>query len=180
DSSFVWAGVEIDGAWRSTDSGKRWERSDRGMKTEDIHGFLVVHNGGRALLATTNAGLHVSRDDGASWTMRPIDSAWQYTRSIVERPDGSGVMFMTNGDGPPGTSGRLFRSRNHGADWEDAGLPGAVESSAYFLAINSADPMLIYVAATLGQIYRSTDGGESWTALKRRLGEIRALAWLPD
>jgi hypothetical protein len=32
----------------------------------------------------------------------------------------------------------------------------------------------------LGQIWRSTDGGESWTSLKRRLGEIRALAWLPD
>jgi hypothetical protein len=29
-------------------------------------------------------------------------------------------------------------------------------------------------------LYRSTDGGESWTVLKRRLGEIRALAWLPD
>jgi photosystem II stability/assembly factor-like uncharacterized protein len=150
------------------------------MKTEDIHGFAVVHNGGRVLLATTNAGLHVSRDDGANWMMRPIDSEWQYTRSVLERPDGSGVMFMTNGDGPPGTAGRLFRSRNHGADWEDAGLPGEVESSAYFLAANRADPKLIYAAATLGQIYRSTDGGESWSALKRRLGEIRALAWLPD
>ena len=39
---------------------------------------------------------------------------------------------------------------------------------------------LIFSAATLGQVYRSTDGGETWTALKRRLGEIRALAWLPD
>ena len=46
--------------------------------------------------------------------------------------------------------------------------------------INPADSKLMYAAATLGQIYRSTDGGESWTALKRRLGEIRALAWLPD
>jgi hypothetical protein len=36
------------------------------------------------------------------------------------------------------------------------------------------------VVATLGQIWCSTDGGESWTPLKRRLGEIRALAWLPD
>lgn len=54
------------------------------------------------------------------------------------------------------------------------------ESSAYFLATNPVDPKLIYAAATLGQIYRSTDGGESWRVLKRRLGEIRALAWLPD
>jgi hypothetical protein len=29
-------------------------------------------------------------------------------------------------------------------------------------------------------LFRSTDGGETWTALKRRLPEIRALAWLPD
>jgi len=89
-------------------------------------------------------------------------------------------MFMTNGNGPPGTAGRLFRSRNYGADWEDASLPGEAESSVYFLAVNPADPNLIYVAATLGQLWRSTDGGESWTALQRRLGEIRALAWLPD
>lgn len=180
DSSFIWAGVEIDGAWRSRDGAKRWERSSVGMKSQDIHGFAVLHNGGRVLLATTDAGLHVSHDDGASWTMRSIDSPWQYTRSIVERPDHSGIMFMTNGNGPPGTAGRLFRSRNYGVDWEDVKLPGEVESSVYFLAVNPADPNLIYAAATLGQIYRSTDGGESWTVLKRRLGEIRALAWLPD
>jgi photosystem II stability/assembly factor-like uncharacterized protein len=180
DSSLAWAGVEIDGAWRSTDSGIRWERCDSGLKSQDIHGFAVVLNGKRVLYATTDAGLHVSEDNGTTWTMRPIDSAWQYTRSIVERPDRSGVMFMTNGNGPPGTAGRLFRSRNYGEDWEDVGLPGEVESSAYFLATNRADPKLVYAAATLGQIYRSTDGGESWTALKRRLGEIRALAWLPD
>ena len=86
---------------------------------------------------------------------------------------------MTYGNGPPGTDGRLFRSRNHGADWEAAGLPGEAESSVYFLAVNPADPQLIFAAANLGQLWRSNDGGENWTALKRRLGEIRALAWLP-
>ena len=64
------------------------------------------------------------------------------------------------------------------AHWEDANLPGEVESSVYWLA--STQPLrVIFAAATLGAL-RSTDGGESWTALKRRLGEIRALAWLPD
>jgi photosystem II stability/assembly factor-like uncharacterized protein len=174
DSSRVWAGVEIDGAWRSRDGGEHWERSGDGLKTQDIHGFAVVHNGKRVLLATTDAGLHVSCDDGASWTMQPIDSDWQYTRSIVERTDKTGVMFMTNGNGPPGTAGRLFRSRNYGADWEDVRLPSEAESSVYFLAVNRADQNLVYAAATLGQIWRSTDGGESWTPVKRRLGEIRA------
>ena len=179
DATIVWASVEIDGAWRSTDGGEHWERCSEDMMSQDIHGFAVVHNGARSLYATTNAGLHVSEDNGANWTMTPIASDWQYTRSIIERPDRTGIMFMTNGNGPPGTDGRLFRSRNHGADWEDAGLPGEAESSVYFLAVNPADPQLIFAAANLGQLWRSNDGGENWTALKRRLGEIRALAWLP-
>jgi photosystem II stability/assembly factor-like uncharacterized protein len=76
--------------------------------------------------------------------------------------------------------GGCYRSRDNGVTWEDAKLPGEVESSCYFLAVNAADPNLIFAAATLGQIYRSIDGGERWTAIKRRLGEIRAIAWMPD
>jgi hypothetical protein len=176
----VWAGVEIDGAWRSSDGGIHWERVAKGLETDDIHGFTVVRNGGRILYATTNAGLHASRDAGESWSLQKIDSPWQYTRSIVARADQSGIMFMTNGNGPPGSAGRLFVSRDWGANWTDAKLPGEVESSIYFLATHAADPKLIFVAANLGQLYRSTDGGESWVGLKRRLGEIRTLVWLPD
>ena len=34
-------------------------------------------------------------------------------------------------------------------------------------------------ATNLGQIYRSADGGERWTKLRRELGEIRAILWRP-
>lgn len=175
DRAAVWAGVEIDGAWRSTDGGERWERVSKGLVTEDIHGFGMAK--GR-LFATTDSGLHEAREGGASWELRKLPSTWQYVRSFAERPDGKGIVFLTNGDGAPGNAGRLWRSRDYGAHWEDAGLPAPVESSLYFLAVNPADPMLVFAAATLGQLYRSTDGGESWSALKRRLGEIRCLAWL--
>jgi photosystem II stability/assembly factor-like uncharacterized protein len=175
DASALLAGVEIDGAWRSTDGGERWERVSKGLVSADIHGFGMV---GKKLFATSDSGLHESRDGGASWELQPLSSKWQYVRSLVERPDGKGVAFLTNGDGAPGTTGRLWRSRDDGAHWEDAGLPAPVESSVYFLAVNPADPMLVFAAATLGQLYRSTDGGESWTALRRRLSEIRCLAWL--
>jgi photosystem II stability/assembly factor-like uncharacterized protein len=187
DGAKLWAGVEIDGAWRSLDGGDTWERITDGLqspvdgrKSQDIHGLTVVYNGKRRLFMSTNIGIFVSENDGTSWDFRRLESQWQYTRSIVERTDETGVMFVTNGNGPPGTSGRLFRSRDHGEAWEDVPLPGTVESSAYFMAVHPSDPKLIYVAATLGQIYRSQDGGESWTEFKRRLPEIRAIAWLPD
>jgi photosystem II stability/assembly factor-like uncharacterized protein len=176
----VWAGVEIDAVWRSEDGGRSWRQTTKGLASKDIHGFALVRNGQRVLYATTNEGLHASRDDGETWTLQTIDSPWQYVRAIGSRADASGVMFMTNGDGPPGWSGRLFRSRDHGARWEDVRLPGEVQSSVYTLAAHPADPSLLFAATCLGQIYRTTDAGETWTALRRRLGEIRALAWLPS
>jgi photosystem II stability/assembly factor-like uncharacterized protein len=48
------------------------------------------------------------------------------------------------------------------------------------VATHKADPKLIFASSSLGQIYRSTDEGENWTALKRRLGEIRHVIWLPN
>ncbi|MFM9966780.1 MAG: WD40/YVTN/BNR-like repeat-containing protein [Burkholderiales bacterium] len=176
----IWAGVEIDGVWRSVDGGEHWTRSSKGLITDDIHGLTLVRNGLRKLFAATNKGLHVSVNEGANWQFQRIDSPWQYSRDIVERADGSGVMFLTNGDGPPGTDGRLHRSRDFGATWERVALPAEIQSSVYFLATNPADANLIFVATNLGQLFRSTDGGETFIALKRRLGEIRCLLWLPD
>jgi photosystem II stability/assembly factor-like uncharacterized protein len=176
DATGVYAGVEVDSVWRSDDAGRTWDKSTEGLASPDIHGFTVV--GGR-IYATTNAGLHASEDGGSTWVHRPIDSPWQYVRSIVQRPDDSGTMFMTNGDGAPGTQGRLYRSRDFGETWQHVPLPGEVQSSLYFLTVDPADPDLAFAATSLGQFYRTTDGGETWSALPRRLGEIRALHWQP-
>ena len=39
------------------------------MTSDDLHGIAVVRNGSRIVYATTNKGLHVSRDGGVSWTI---------------------------------------------------------------------------------------------------------------
>jgi photosystem II stability/assembly factor-like uncharacterized protein len=179
DPDLVFAGLEIGGAWRSTDGGKSFRETSRGLISEDVHDITVVRNGSRLLYATTNMGLHVSRDDGDSWELMPLDSASQYTRGVTPRADDSGFVLLCNGDGPPGSWGRLMRSRDHGAHWEDAKLPGPLQSSAWCVATNAADPKLIFAATALGQYFRSDDGGENWIALPRRLTETRALTWVP-
>jgi photosystem II stability/assembly factor-like uncharacterized protein len=179
DPAFVWAGVEIDGAWLSRDGGVTFTRQAAGLKSDDVHGFAAPTGASRTVFATTNAGLHRSNDEGQNWVFESIDSEWQYTRSIMSLTDRSDVMFLTNGNGAPGTKGRLFRSNDGGRKWLDVRLPGSVESSVYFLATHPADPNLVFAAATLGQLYRSDDGGEKWIALPQRLSEIRAIAWMP-
>jgi photosystem II stability/assembly factor-like uncharacterized protein len=180
DPDLVCACVEIDDAWVSRDGGRTFERRNYGFEgaAADVHGLAIVRNGrGRRVFAATAFGLHSSDDDGKSWRLQKLASPWQYTRSIVERPDRTGVMYLTNGSGSPGWHGRLFRSLDYGETWQDAGLPGAVQSSIYFLAVNPANPMLAFAAGSLGQLYRTTDGGTIWVELPRRLGEIRAIAW---
>ena len=177
DERTLWAGAEIDGVRRSTDSGRTWQTCNNGLPTLDIHGMAVVQNGSKAVFATTNEGLFRSEDNGASWRHLRLNSTWQYTRTIWPRADGKGTVFLTNGDGPPGSTGRLWRSRDYGATWEDAGLPPVLNSTPWCIATNAADPNLIFVCSNLGQFFRSTDGGETWRKLARELGEVRALMW---
>ena len=97
----------------------------------------------------------------------------------MPRADHNGTLFLTNGDGPPGSTGKLQRSRDYGRTWQDAGLPGELNSTPWCISTHPADPRLIFVCSNLGQLFRSRDGGESWTRLKREFGEIRALMWQP-
>jgi photosystem II stability/assembly factor-like uncharacterized protein len=179
DPDLVWAGLEIGGVWRSTDGGKTFHSASQGLVSDDVHDINVTRNGERILYATTNKGLHVSRNDGDTWELTPLESPAQYTRGVTPRADRNGFVLLCNGDGPPGSWGKLMRSRDHGAHWEDAGLPGPLQSSAWCVATNPADHNLIFAATALGQYYRSRDGGETWSALPRRLTETRALAWVP-
>ncbi len=179
DSLLGWAGVELDGVWRTTDGGVTWRKTTAGLASEDIHGLAVTNNGGRRVFATTDRGLHISEDDGDTWQLQTLDSPSNYTRAIVPAASRDGALFLTNGDGPPGSWGRLYRSSDSGKHWRQVALPGNVESSMWSVAANAADPKLIFASAALGQIYRSVDAGENWMALKRRLGEIRHVLWLP-
>ena len=118
DPEMVCACVEIDDAGVGGDGGRSFRRSDDGIALGDVRGMAIVRNGARTLYATTAFGLHASTDDGATWRLQHINSPWQYTRSIVERADRTGTMFLTNGSGAPGWHGRLYRSRDRGTSWK--------------------------------------------------------------
>jgi photosystem II stability/assembly factor-like uncharacterized protein len=166
--------------YRSTDGGRTWAKRIEGLISDDIHGLAVVRdNGRRKLFATTNKGLHLSLDDGESWQFRQLDSEWQYTRAIVERADGRGTIFLSNGNGPPGSTGRLLRSRDYGETWSDARLPGELNSTLWCIAVHPSNPNLVFVCTNYGQLYLSEDGGDTWAKLKREFGEIRALLMRP-
>jgi photosystem II stability/assembly factor-like uncharacterized protein len=175
----LWAGVEIDGIWTSTDGGASFRRVGQGLSSADIHGLAIVERDGRrVMLATTNNDLNVSHDDGLTW--RPQDIGKQfghgYCRGLKQRPDRPETLFVGNGDGPPGSVGAAWRSLDGGQTWQKLALPGVPNSTIWDFAFHPAAPDNMYAYSVSGEVYQSADGGEQWRKLPREFGEIRSLA----
>jgi photosystem II stability/assembly factor-like uncharacterized protein len=179
----VWAGVEIDGLYRSRDAGKRWEAVGTGLSSRDIHALVVVPGDGRPqrLLASTNNDVNRSEDGGATWQPLGLGRALPlpYFRGLAQKCGQPEVVLLGNGDFPPGTEGLVARSTDGGATWQPARLPGRANSTVWNFAVNPSDPERVYASSVSGQVYRSADGGASWEKLAREFGEVRALLWTP-
>jgi len=179
----VWAGVEIDGLLRSRDGGRSWQKVGSGLSSLDIHALAIVPANGREkrLLASTNNDLNLSTDDGETWQPLQIGKMlpWSYFRGLAQHPHRPEVVLLGNGAGPPGDAGTVARSSDAGTTWQVATMPGQANSTIWNFAVHAADPELAYASSVSGEIYRSTDGGDSWLKLEREFGEIRALAWAP-
>jgi photosystem II stability/assembly factor-like uncharacterized protein len=180
DPDGIWLSVEIDAIHRSEDGGDSWRRLNQGLVTDDVHGIAIMREGNRrVVLAAVNRGVHRSDDDGRTFAKVEFDTPWPYTRAVVAKADDSGTVFLTNGDGPPGTWGRLYRSRDFGRQWTELALPVGTNSTLWTISVHPHDPDLVFVCSNLGQMFRSTDGGDSWIKLRRELGEIRCAHWRP-
>ena len=179
----IWAGVEIDGLYRSRDAGQTWQKIGSGLSSLDIHALTIVSEGrGQArLLASTNNDLNVSVDNGESWQPQRLGQTlpYPYFRGMAQLPDRPGTVLLGNGDGPPGTTGLVVRSTDAGVTWRETHMPGRANSTIWNFAVHPADPELVYASSVSGEVYRSTDGGAIWQKLPREFGEIRALAWTP-
>ncbi len=182
DRDTIWITVEIDGVFRSKDRGKSWEIVIRGLHDNDTHDlvFRDHEDGSRTILCSTEDGVHRSRDNGDTWEQLQIPQAkWDYFRSLKQPAENSDVVVASVGDKPSGEAGMFLISRDFGESWSVADLSHPPNSTLWSIGTNAADTSMMYAATIFGQIFKSTDGGESWTKMKRELGEIRMITWAP-
>lgn len=180
DDRTIWAGVEIDGVYRSTDDGITWTAHKEGLNSLDIHGLAVIPGTPKTLIATTNQGICTSTDNGETWQDLHVKDRfpWGYCRGIARKADGSSTAFVGNGNGPPGDAGAIQRSDDHGQSWHQAALSIQPNSTIWNFATNPANPSLLFAYSISGQVFRSTNGGATWTKLRREFGEVRAMVWV--
>lgn len=188
DSRTVWAGIEVDGVYKSLDGGDSWlHLPDLGPDPfhGDIHGMALRPTDNSAFFCTTPFGIATSGDEGESWDYHYFpkfseNDARSYCRGMIIKADDPQTMFVGNGDFIPGVTGAVQITHDGGQSWEKADLPVEPNSVVYWLATNPEMPNVVAAASLFGYVYVSEDGGSSWSKLRKEFGEIRALAVTPN
>jgi photosystem II stability/assembly factor-like uncharacterized protein len=179
----VYAATRGDGVVRSENYGETWSKPNRGKPgpgkvkcvTIDPHDSNTMYAGGEPI------ALWVTHDRGESWGT--IDTVWDvpgigeidypvaavepHIRDIVVDPTDQDTIYLTL------QVGFMLKTSDRGKTWKL--LDKAVDADAHQLVSRKDKPKQLYLSTgghshRLGEapgraLYRSSDGGESWTPM---------------
>jgi photosystem II stability/assembly factor-like uncharacterized protein len=163
--TYVFAGTDGGGAYRSTDNGGDWSTINSGLTNTDVNA-LAINSSDNLFAGTHGGGVYRSADSGSSWT--PVNSGLTYsyiTALVVNSSDD--IFAGTYGAG-------AYRSTNNGDNWTQINS-GLTNGYVNALVINSSGH--IFAGTGGGGMYRSTDNGDNWVQINNGLGipNVRAV-----
>ncbi|MBA2310159.1 MAG: exo-alpha-sialidase [Pseudonocardiales bacterium] len=193
DPERIFVAISAAGAFRSDDAGKTWLPINRGLQSEGIPDpdAEVGH-------CVHNLAMHPARPDvlfmQKHWDVMRSDDAGGVWREIsgnlptdfgfpidvhAHEPDTIYVVPIKSDSEHFPLDGKLqvWRSRTGGDEWE-ALTNGLPQSNCYVnvlrdaMAVDSLDQCGVYFGTSGGQVYASTDSGDSWAPIVRDLPPV--------
>lgn len=187
DSDTLWLGTRHDGLLKSTDGGASWSSATTfpGTPSPTGQGVTLLIAAGRTLYAGwgdsdgTTPNLYRTTD-GTTWTEvpgQPTGTAAKVPiRAAHDHHTRELYVTYANAPGPNGQSdGSVHKLRTDTGTWTDvtpAKPDGAGDTFGYGgVAVAACRPGTVTVStnnrwAAVDTLYRSTDGGHTWTSLK--------------
>jgi len=191
-----WFGSTGGGVWKTTDAGSNWENVSDGFFGRASVGAIAVAPSdpnvlyvgtGESTLRNTVShgdGVYRSTDGGASWRRVGLGDSRHIGKIRVHPrdPDVVYVAALGHSSGPSEQRG-LYLSRDGGATWTKA-IDRGPRAGAIDVTIDPADPRVVYASTwqtlrtpwgiTSGGagsgLFRSRDGGVTWTPLSGTAG----------
>jgi photosystem II stability/assembly factor-like uncharacterized protein len=194
EPSRFWAIVQGHGAFETADDGATWSPRNRGLRSDwprenDDVGFcvhkLVLAADKQRMYQQNHCGMHRSDDEGRTWTEitegLPSDFGFAAAAHPHDR-DSFYVVPVDPGHGRVMHEGRaaVWRTSDGGSSWRrlDRGLPqrdahlGVLREG---MAIDRHDVPGLYFGTSTGQVFASSDAGESWDEISSYLPAIASV-----
>ena len=151
------------GVYRSLDRGAHWERASSGLSETYVTAIAVDPNSPQTVYAGTRQGyLFRSTNGGDSWAYSGTGIITDYRTGITDiQPDQQipGVVYAAQSNGGVSELGGVYKSTDYGQNWERI-LEGHDPQA---LLIDPLNSQVLLAASWNDYVYRSGDGGESWT-----------------
>jgi photosystem II stability/assembly factor-like uncharacterized protein len=175
------------GVWETTNGGTSWTRLTDQQQTLSMGAISIGTNNNQTIYAGTGEannsgdsnfgrGILISQDGGTSWTLSTAFGAFDglTTSQIAVDPTDATVAYAAMADfglnGAFGNTG-IWKTTDTGATWTNTtALIDSLESWSA-VVINPKVPSILYAAvgdifgATTNGVYKSTNGGATWTLL---------------
>lgn len=156
------------GVFLSTDGGDSW--ASIGLASEKRIPALVIDPANpNTIFAATWGGVYRTTDAGASWD-RTLPAG--YACDLAVHPANAATVYAAVGDN--NTDAGVYRSTDGGTTWSRlaGGLPAPGDINRIRLAVAPSSPSRLYALISsrvpfggLLGLYRTTNGGTSWTRL---------------
>jgi photosystem II stability/assembly factor-like uncharacterized protein len=139
--------------------------------TPDYHSLLVAPSDPRHIWLGSHVGLHESTDGGRSWTEAGLSG--QDAMNLARTRDSTTVWAAGHFV--------LAKSTDGGQTWTDVEPAGLPSLDVHGFAADPRNPRRLWAAIAGQGLFRSTDGGESFSLVSREVGPgVMALAVAPD
>lgn len=164
------------GVYKSSDGGETW--SLVGLAGVAVSGLVIDPASPDTLYAgtTSSSGVFKSVDGGATWNPVSTGLTAPNIWALAIDPQTPTTVYAGTGYNYPNPCRGVFKSTDGGANWIEL---GPFNRSISALAIDPQTPTTVYAASSQWAcgpggpqdpgIYKSIDGGSSWTAISTQL-----------
>lgn len=202
DPQQVWVGMSAVGVFHTADGGATWTPRNKGVRNDYlpegqqypefgqcVHNFALAADNPDRIYQQNHCGMYRSDDGGKSWNSieRGLPSTFGFPVATHPRDPETVYLAPLNGDVlgryMPDAQTAIWRSRDGGSTWQALrnGLP---QQNAFMgvlrqaMATDRLEPAGVYFGTSGGQLYASSDEGETWTTVAAHLPSITSVETL--